>query len=83
MPQYEWRMREIGKHGTYIDQGIIEAPDMIHAKRLVTKASNTAQWGKRWRRDGDTYFKTDGDGRSVGPLVKNISKHILYVRERK
>ena len=83
MPNYEWRIRKVNTYSTYLTRGDVEAPNVASAKRLVTKASKTGHWGKRWRREGDTYLKTNGDRRSVGVPGKESATHVLCFCEKK
>ena len=83
MPNYEWRIRKVDTYVTYLYHGVVEAPNVASAKMRVTKASKTGHWGQRWRREGDTYFKTNGDGRSVGIRGKDSATYVLYFCEKK
>ena len=74
MTEYEWAVRGIGELGKPTRQGKVQAENIRQAKFRVTKASNTGSWKKSWRRDGETYLKTDGDGRSVGPFVEKPAR---------
>ena len=83
MPNYEWRIRKLDTYATYLYHGVVKAPNVASAKRLVTKASKTGHWGEPWRREGNTYLKTNGDRRSVGDRVKESATHVLYFSEEK
>ena len=83
MPNYEWRIRKLDTYATYLDRGVVEAPNVASAKRRATKASKTEHWGECWRREDDTYLKTNGDRRSVGVRGKDSATHALYLREEK
>ena len=83
MPNYEWGIRKFDTYVTSLDRGVVEAPNVASAKRLITKASKTEHWGEYWCREGNTYLKTNGDRWSVGIRGKDSATHVLYFCEQK
>lgn len=78
---YEWYVRFIGDTSSRIKEGTVDAENLHSAKIKVTKASGTSRWKKRWRQDGNVHYKTDADGRSVGPMTERRFDQILIVQE--
>ena len=82
LKRYEWRLRHFGDFKGSIDSGCVLAEDETKAKRKITKVANTGGWKKKWRKDGEVFFKSNGDGRTAGP-DKLAATKVLYFVERK
>ena len=81
LKRFEWRLRHIGDFEGSIDSGFVLAKDEKEAKPKITKATKTGGWKKKWRKDGEVFYKSNGDGRTVGP-DKFAATQLLFFVER-